>query len=61
MMRPRAGIICPHHGKVDLLEPEYWEQLENSSSWYCPICHNDATFDRSRFEELENVPNWNGS
>lgn len=55
MTHPKAGIICPYHGKVDLMELEYWDQLENSGSWYCPICHHASRFDADRFKELENV------
>ena len=56
MNRTVAGIICPEHGAVDLLECEYWEQIENAPApWYCPICKSSAEFSSSRFMEIEGV------
>jgi len=50
---PYAGIICPHHGPVDIDEAEYIRQMDRPDErWTCPICRTVSEFDDERFEEL---------
>lgn len=48
-----AGILCRLHGKVDIDQRNYQEQMDSvSSPWTCPICGATAEFDDNRYEEL---------
>lgn len=48
-----AGIICRHHGKVDIDQHNYQQQMANTSArWACPLCGDVAEFDDDRYEQL---------
>lgn len=48
-----AGIICPHHGNVDIDYGEYLHQMGYPDSrWKCPKCGFVSEFDDARFEEI---------
>ena len=52
-MNAYAGIICPHHGEVDIDYNEYVAQMSNPwARWKCPICGQVSGFNDVRFEEL---------
>lgn len=48
-----AGIICRHHGKVDIDQHNYQQQIDDTSArWVCPLCGDVAEFDDDRYEQL---------
>ena len=53
---PYAGIICPHHGQVDLDMEEYMDQMRAVDSlWKCPCCRSASEFDEERYEEIHGI------
>lgn len=54
---PYAGIVCPHHGKVDIDYDEYMRQMYMPDSrWKCPCCGMVSEFDDERYEEIHIPP-----
>lgn len=50
---PYAGVICPHHGNVDIDQAEYIRQMMRPNMlWVCPKCGTACQFDDERYEEL---------
>lgn len=52
-MTAYAGVICPHHGTVDIDKTEYIRQMNNPNSrWKCPKCGTVSEFNDERYEEI---------
>ena len=52
-----AGVICPHHGSIDISRENYDKQMSNPHiRWKCPICGAISEFDDDRYEELNPEP-----
>ena len=48
-----AGIICPHHGEVDIDYNEYIKQMSDPwARWKCPKCGAASEFNEARYEEI---------
>lgn len=47
----KMGVICPQHGKQGLTREDYFKQMSNPDArWKCPVCHDEAEWDDSRYE-----------
>ena len=53
MSEPYAGVICPHHGEVDIDIEEYTNQMRDAwAKWKCPKCGAISEFNDARYEAL---------